>query len=154
MVGTSEESRMVGMKTWQLVCCSMIKEKLTYQVRLKRSIIHLRDENFNRKTRSDDHSQSDSGQQSERDLEQLATHPLLSRKHAPNLTSSLIANFLFGNKLSSLRAHDRDALGLPTTTEIDLLALPVFDKNDTPQGIDDSVDNRERSKQQPARKSE
>lgn len=81
-------------------------------------------------------------------------HTLGGWEDAPYFASALVANLLLRLKLTPLGLDGRDAFSLPATAQIDLLALPVLDKDDTPERIHESVDDRVATQEKPAPETE
>lgn len=77
-------------------------------------------------------------------------HTLGCRENASNFTGALVANLLLRLELTPLGLDGGDAFSLPATAQIDLLALPVFDKDDAPKRIHDGVDDRVAAQEKPA----
>lgn len=115
-----------------------------YQVRLQWSAVHLRYEDFNRKARGNDHSQSNSSEDGEWNLKELSRHPFLCWEYTSDFASALITNFLLREELPSLGAHGGDAFSLPPAAKVNLLTFPIFHENDTPERVNNCVNDGER----------
>jgi hypothetical protein len=128
-------------------------ENKTHQIRLERACIDFRDEYLNRKARGDNSTERYSGNQSKRNLEKLPLQPSGCRKDTSDLASDVVLNLPLWLELLPLMANNGNALGLPSAAEILFLSLPILDKDDTPETVDNSVNGRKGPEQEPARES-
>lgn len=128
-----------------------ILQKESYQISLQRAIIQLRDEDLDSKASSDNGSQSNGSQQCKWNLQKLPLHALGRGENPTHLAGGFIANFFLGLELSASSLYGGDALSLPPTAQINLLALPVFDEDDAPEAVHSRVNNRVTAQEEPAR---
>jgi hypothetical protein len=80
----------------------------------------------------------------------LPLHALCCGEDTSHFTGAIVADLLFRLELASVGSHRRNTLGLPSAAQILLLTLPVFHKYDTPQAVDNGVDNGITTQEKPA----
>lgn len=125
-------------------------EEGSYQVRLQRAIVQLRNEYFDSEAGRDNGAQCCGSEQCEWDLQKLPLHALGRREDSSHFAGGFIADLFLGLELATRRLDGGDTFGLPPTAQINLLTLPVFDEDDAPEAVDRRVDNRVTAQEEPA----
>lgn len=122
----------------------------TYQIALQWSVVHLGDENLNRKAGCNNRAEKAGRDKSKWNLQRLTQEALLPRKHLFDLAGYFVPNLLLWLKVSILGKQDRDTSDLPSNTKLHLLALPIFDEHNAHKAIDNRIHCRKRTQKKPA----
>jgi hypothetical protein len=80
----------------------------------------------------------------------LSPESFHGRKYPNSFSSHWISDLLFRLKFSSPGQYGRNALNLPPKAQVGLLAFPKFDKEHARQAVDNSIDDRKVTQQEPA----